>query len=102
MWLMYAEDLLALEAEYRFWARCQTVDCAALRAGPYARFRRRLVGYLNQEEGMDVKAGDVLRVGSGGVVCGGRGVCGGNLAGCGCDLGRVLKRLNAESTSHAE
>ena len=66
MWLMYAEDLLALEAEYRFWARCQTVDCAALRAGPYARFRRRLVGYLNQEEGMDVKAGDVLRVGSGG------------------------------------
>ena len=66
MWLMYPEDILALEAEYRFWARCQTVDCAALRAGPYARFRRRLVGYLLQDEGVGVKAGDMLRVGPGG------------------------------------
>jgi hypothetical protein len=63
MWLMYPEDILALEAEYRFWARCQTVDCAALRAGPYARFRRRLVGYLHQETWADVKAGEMLRVG---------------------------------------
>lgn len=68
MWLMYPNDLLALEAEYRFWARCQTVDCAALRAGPYARFRRRLVGYLNQETGSSVQEGDILQVGPGGAL----------------------------------